>query len=340
MTDRPRAPVGAQSYDKRAGTSSSARRPAGPRAVRLGLVGAGPWGQKLIAALKRLPGVELCAVASRNPATRSLIPKDCAVTADWQALARDPEIEGVVIASPPALHAEMALDCLAAGKAVFVEKPLALDAATAEAVLLAAEKAGVVAMTNHVHLFHPAYAELKRRLPALAPIHGVRTRGGRFGPFRAEVPVLWDWGPHDAAYALDLLGLEPRRVRAEARETRRTPEGMGETLALRLVYEDGAAAELEFGNLYQSPVREVIVRCDACDLVLDENSATPLVRLPRSEKAETIAVASESPLERALATFADKIRAGRPDIAELVLGVAVTKVLARAERALALGRPA
>ena len=324
---------------------------ASPRAVRLGLVGAGPWGQKLIAALARLPAVELRAVASRNPATRSLIPEDCAVTADWRALARDPEIEGVVIATPPALHPEMALEFLAAGKAVFVEKPLALDAPSAEAVLARAKEAGVAAMTNHIHLFHPAYAELKRQLPAFGPVHGMRTRGGRRGPFRPEVPVLWDWGPHDVAFALDLLGLEPRRVRAEARETRPTPEGLGETLALSLVYDDGATAELEFGNLYDSPVRELIVRCDACDLVLDENSPTPLVRLPRREteaclpeenaaegKAETIPVASEPPLERTLAAFADKIRAGRPDTVQLVLGVAVTKVLARAERALALGR--
>ncbi|MCC7016460.1 MAG: Gfo/Idh/MocA family oxidoreductase [Rhodospirillales bacterium] len=324
-----------------------------PRPVRLGLAGAGPWGQKLIAALARLPAVELRAVASRNPDIRSRLPKDCAVTEDWRALARDPEIEGVVIATPPALHAEMTLEVLAAGKAVFVEKPLALDAASAEAVLARAERAGVAAMTNHVHLFHPAYAELKRQLAAVGPIHGLRSRGGRRGPFRAEVPVLWDWGPHDVAFALDLLGLEPRRVRAEARERRRVPEGAGETLALRLLYDDGAAAELEFGNLYDSPVRELIVRCEACDLVLDENSETPLVRLPRREtegclpeenaaegQAEAIPVSSEPPLERALATFADKIRAGRPDIVQLVLGVAVTKVLARAMSALAPGKPA
>ncbi|MSO85838.1 MAG: Gfo/Idh/MocA family oxidoreductase [Rhodospirillales bacterium] len=323
------------------------------RVIRLGLAGAGPWGQKLIAAIARIPAIELCAVASRNPATRSLVPKDCTVTADWRALARDLEIEGVVIATPPALHAEMALEFLAAGKAVFVEKPLALDASSAEAVLARANEAGVVAMTDHVHLFHPAYAELKRQLPAFGPIHGLRTRGGRRGPFRAAVPVLWDCGPHDVAYALDLLGLEPRRVRAEAREKRPTPEGLGETLALSLLYDDGATADLEFGNLYDSPVRELIVRCDACDLALDEHSSAPLVRLPRRETeaclpeetaaegaSGTIPVAAAPPLERALAAFADKIRAGRPDSAGLVLGVAVTKVLARAEHALALGRPA
>ena len=321
--------------------------------VRLGLAGAGPWGRKLIAAIGRVPALELVAVASRNPATRSVVPKNCAVVEDWRALAGNRAIEGILIATPPALHAEMALAYLAAGKAVLVEKPLALDPASAESVFVAAKNAGAVAMTNHVHLFHPAYVELKRRLPEFAPIHGLRTRSGRQGPFRADVPVLWDWGPHDVAFALDLLGLEPDRVRAEARERRTTPEGPGETLALRLGYHDGPSAELEFGNLFDSPVRELIVRCDSCDLVLDENAAPALVRLPRREtesclpdenaaegKAEAIPVAAEPPLERVLNAFAQKIRAGKPDAVELLLGVAVTKVLARAERALALGRPA
>lgn len=323
------------------------------RVVRLGLVGAGAWGRKLIAAIGRRPGIDLRAVASRNPATRSLVPEKCAIHEDWRALTRDAAIEGVVIATPPALHAEIAIACLAAGKAVLVEKPLALDAASAESVLAQANKAGVVAMTDHVHLFHPAYDELKRRLPALSPVHGLRARGGRRGPFRAEVSVLWDWGPHDVAYALDLLGLEPKRVRAEVRQRRSMPEGAGEILALRLHYDDGATAELEFGNLYDSPVRELIVRCEDSDIVLDEYAETPLVRLPRREtegclpeenaaegRAKIIPVVGGPPLDRALAAFADRIRAGRPDVVHLILGAAVTKVLARAENALKLGKPA
>ena len=309
--------------------------------LRLGLVGRGPWGQKIAAALKTLPGVELAGIAGR---------------ADWPALVADPTVAGIIVAAPPAAHAEIALVAIKAGKAVFIEKPLALDVVQAEAILAEAEKAGVGAMVDHVHLFHPAYGELKRQLAAESPVHMVRGRGGRRGPFRADAPVLWDWGPHDVAYALDLLGPTPERVTAFIGKRAETPEGMGEIVALSLVYADGGRAELEFGNLYDSPVRELIVQCAECDLVVDEKSKKPLVRLPRRETesclpeenaaegaSRLIPVGTDSPLTVALTAFADSIRAGRggrAEVSSLALGVAVVRVLARAERALATGNPA
>ncbi len=306
--------------------------------IRLGLVGKGPWGQKIAAALKALAGVELAGVAGR---------------ADWPALAADPTVVGIIVAVPPDAHAEIALAAIKARKAVFIEKPLALDVAQAEAILAAAKKAGTIAMVDHVHLFHPAYGELKRQLAAEGPVHMVRGRGGRMGPFRADAPVLWDWGPHDVAYALDLLGFEPERVTASFRERKRMPEGRGETVALSLLYADGARADMEFGNIYETPVRELIVQCAECDLVVDETSKTPLARLPRRETesclpeenategaTRPIPVGTDSPLTVALTAFADSIRAGRAEVSSLALGVAVVRVLTRAERALATGNPA
>lgn len=308
--------------------------------VRLGIVGAGPWGRKIAATVEALPDAALAGVAGR---------------ADWRALVADPSIAGIVVATPPATHAAIARAVLAAGKAAFIEKPLALAVADAEAIRAAANEAGVAVLVDHVHLFHPAYAELKRQLAAEAPIHMIRARGGHRGPFRADAPVLWDWGAHDVAYALDLLGPEPEDVGAEVRERRKAPQGQGEgeIVALSLAYADGGRAELEFGNLYEAPVRELIVQCRDCDLVLDEKAASPLVRLPRRETesclpeenaaegaAEVIATGTDSPLAVALRTFAEMIRARRAETASLALGVAVTKVLARAERALGTKAPA
>ncbi|MBM3564786.1 MAG: Gfo/Idh/MocA family oxidoreductase [Alphaproteobacteria bacterium] len=314
-------------------------RPADPRPdpVRLGLVGRGDWGGKIAATLKTIPGVELAFVAGRG---------------DWREKIAE-NVSGVIIAAPPASHAEIALAALARGRAVFIEKPLALKDGDARAILAAAKKAGVPAMVNHVHLFHPAYAELKRQLAAEGPVHMVRGRGGRMGPFRKGVSVLWDWGPHDAAYALDLLGPEPGAVTAAVRARKKTPRETGEIVALSLDYGDDGRAELEFGNIFEKPVRELIVQCADCDLVLDEKSKTPLLRLPRREtesclaeenaaegRAKVIPAGTERPLTVALETFAGLIRARSRDISSLVLGAAVTKVLARAEASLKTGKPA
>jgi predicted dehydrogenase len=64
-------------------------------------------------------------------------------TGDWRRLVADPEVDIVDICSPNYLHREMALAAIAAGKHVWCEKPLALDADEAREVAEAAARAGV-----------------------------------------------------------------------------------------------------------------------------------------------------------------------------------------------------
>ncbi len=75
----------------------------------------------------------------------------------WEKAVRRPDVDLVVIATPPDLHREVALAAIGAGKHVFCEKPLARSAGEAEEMCRAAEKAGVV----HVVGFN------LRRAPAL-----------------------------------------------------------------------------------------------------------------------------------------------------------------------------
>ena len=74
---------------------------------------------------------------------------------DWRALVADPSVDVVAITTPNFLHQEMALAAIAAGKHVYCEKPLALDAAGAQAVAEAAEAVGV---TTLIGPDHPPYA--------------------------------------------------------------------------------------------------------------------------------------------------------------------------------------
>lgn len=77
---------------------------------------------------------------------------------DWRALVRDPDVEIVHIATPPDLHAEMAIAALQAGKHAFVEKPFATTVPDGEAILAAARAAGKMVGINYVMRYDALYA--------------------------------------------------------------------------------------------------------------------------------------------------------------------------------------
>ena len=133
--------------------------------VRLGLIGAGHWGRVYIRTLAAVEGVRLSRVASRNPGTAQLVPAGCAVDLEWRKILDHRQIDGVIVASPPAMHAEMIRAAVEAGLPVLVEKPLTLDLAAARAVRSTVERHGGFVMVGHTHLFHPAYRKLKELAP-------------------------------------------------------------------------------------------------------------------------------------------------------------------------------
>ncbi len=83
-------------------------------------------------------------------------------TADWRELVRDPAVGVVSITSPNALHKEMALAALAAGKHVWCEKPLAVGAADAAELAAAARAAGTVTLVGYNYLRSPALQYVRR----------------------------------------------------------------------------------------------------------------------------------------------------------------------------------
>ena len=98
---------------------------------RLGFVGVGWIGRKRLDAVSESGVAEVAALA--DPAVRGALPSLDELL--------DEELDGVVIATPNALHSEQAIAAIERGLAVFCQKPLALDAATAARVVDAARTA-------------------------------------------------------------------------------------------------------------------------------------------------------------------------------------------------------
>jgi UDP-2-acetamido-3-amino-2,3-dideoxy-glucuronate N-acetyltransferase len=131
------------------------------RAPRIGVIGAGYWGANLIRNCRQL-GV-LAAVCDTDLRSLDEVRSKYSGTAlfcDAQAMLDHAKLDAVVIAAPAPAHAKLALMAIAAGKHVFVEKPLALSVKDAQLVVDAAEQAGLTLFVGHVLLYHPAVRAL------------------------------------------------------------------------------------------------------------------------------------------------------------------------------------
>ncbi len=295
------------------------------RRLRLGLLGAGRWGRAYIKTLASLPDLALARVASRNPETPSLVPTDCLVSADWREVLAAGDLDGVIVASPPAFHVEMARAAVAAGLPSLVEKPLSLDAGEARGLLEYARKRKVLVLVEHTYLFHPAYEELKKLSRSLGGIRAIQTKSGGPGPFRPDVGPLWDYGAHDVALCLDLLGAKPATCSAELERR----AGPAENVRVALGFPGDVEARLHVGTLFEEKTRLVTVDCARGRLVMDFLGEPALVRDGRA-----LPVDQAPPLRRALQAFAAAVRASETEHPSLALGVEVVETLAACQETL------
>src|SRR2546422_1170686 len=137
--------------------------------VNVAILGAGFMGSADAANYRALEGrVCVKTVASRTleRAERVADAVGAEATTDLDAAIRDPEVDAVDICLPTLLHRDAAERAFAAGKHVFLEKPIALTTRDADAIIHAAKASGRLLMIGLVLRFWPEYVELQRLVAA------------------------------------------------------------------------------------------------------------------------------------------------------------------------------
>jgi predicted dehydrogenase len=191
-------------------------------AVRWGIVGSGGIASEFAEDLALLDDAQVVAVGSRDVGRASAFASVHGVQkayGSYEELVRDPDVDVVYVAVPHSEHLAAATLALRAGKPVLVEKPLALDAAGAEALASVAREVGLFAMEAMWTRFLPHMVEL-RRVIDIGDIGDIVTvvaeHGLRFdvGPeHRLLNPALGggallDLGVYAVSLCADLLGPE------------------------------------------------------------------------------------------------------------------------------------
>jgi len=271
-------------------------------------------------------------------------------------LLADPDVDAVVVATPAATHAQLAIDALDAGKHVFVEKPLALHVSDAERVVDAAQRAGRILMVGHLLRYHPAFVALQTLVAEgeLGRLRYIYSNRLNFGRFRRVENILWSFSPHDISMILSLVGSEPDEVSAVASSY--LQENVADVTTTHLSFPGGEGAHVFVSWLHPYKEQRLVVVGDQAMAVFDDglpwnqklrlyaHQVTWRDGMPEAFRADgrDLELTAEEPLARECRHFLDSITAGTPPLTDGEEGLRVLRVLEAAETSISarpLGTP-
>ena len=235
----------------------------------------------------------------------------------------DPGLDAVLIATPDALHADQALAAIAAGKHVFVEKPMVTSSADGRRVLEAAEAAGVTVGVAYHLRWHGGHRAMERLIS-----------GGALGALR-HMRVQWTWpAPDDSnwragsdvgrwwslagvgTHCLDMIRWFMVPGCGEVVEVRAVTSNAvwggprDETALVALTFESGATAEFCSSVQFESPSRVEVYGDQG--YVIGNHTLGPRGAGTVFTRAGMVPYVVQNPYVGELADFAAAVRNGRP----------------------------
>jgi UDP-2-acetamido-3-amino-2,3-dideoxy-glucuronate N-acetyltransferase len=318
---------------------------------RVAAVGCGYWGKNLVRNFHDLGA--LAAVVDSDARVSTEFSARFGVAArSWSEILADQQIDAVVVATPAATHARYCLEALAAGKHVFVEKPLALNVAEAEDMVARAEQSGRILMVGHLLQYHPAFLKLKEVVAdgRLGRIQYIYSNRLNLGKIRREENVFWSFAPHDISMILALADEMPERIFAiGACYLHKT---IADTTMTYLVFASGINAHIFVSWLHPFKEQKLILVGDRGMATFDDGQPWPrklclfphTIRwrsgLPEPEKAqaEPIALDEAEPLRLECQHFLGCLTNGARARTDGMEGLRVLRVLEASERSMASGQ--
>jgi phthalate 4,5-cis-dihydrodiol dehydrogenase len=223
--------------------------------IGIGIVGMGAAGWAFLPAIRASSHFRLAAVAEPDEEVRKTVAAETGAGAhsDLAGLLRQRDVAAVYIATPTELHPEHVAQAAAAGEHVLTEKPMAIRVAQAQAMVQAAERAGVVLQVGHSHSYDLPIARMREIVAsgALGRVRMIHTWNFTDWMARPRRPAEFDVEQgggvtyRQGAHQVDILRLIggglARSVRASMFDWHPTRRSIGaHTIMLQFV--DGAAA--------------------------------------------------------------------------------------------------
>lgn len=327
--------------------------------VRIALVGCGYWGPNLARNFSLVEQGELVLCADLDGKALARLQRQypqVEMTTDVAAALTRSDIDAVALATPARTHAALAQQALDAGKHVFVEKPLAMNVADAQAMVTLAATRQRTLMVGHIFEFHPAVRYIKTLLEGgeLGNLYYLYSTRVNLGRVQTDINALWSIAPHDVSIMLYLLNQLPVHVTARGRAF--LNGAVEDVVFVTLEFADGALGHIHASWLDPSKTRQLTVVGSRRMVVYDDVASEGKVKIydkgvyrreeagygefqvkvhsgdimiPRLEMTE--------PLRLECQHFVDCVRSGAPPLTDGRNGLRVVQVLQAAQASLESG---
>ncbi len=308
--------------------------------LNVAVVGNGYWGKNLVRNFFDLGA--LGTVCDESPLVEATVREkypELGFCRDFSEVLSDDNIHAVVLATPAALHFDMARRAIQAGKDVFVEKPLALSAVEGSELVDLAAKRRRILMVGHILQYHPAVRKLKELIDSgsLGRIAYVYSNRLNMGKIRTEENILWSFAPHDISVLLGLLGEEPESVTCDGGYY--LSNRVADVTLSQFAFASGVRAHIFVSWLHPFKEQRLIVVGSEKMAVFDDAASDKLVlyrhrvewkdRIPNAVKADAEAVVLETaePLRNECRHFLDCVVSRRSPLTDGREGLRVLRVL-------------
>lgn len=317
----------------------------------IAVIGSGGWGLNIIKNMAALGALfAVCDINKTNFGKIKNDYPDVVLTTNLKHILKNKDISGVVIATPPFTHFNLAKKTLQAGKNVLVEKPVTLKSKDAKFLAALSDKKNKIILIGHILLYHPAYGKLKELIEEnyLGEIYHMISKRLGFGKVRKNENVLWSLGVHDVAAALYLTGKKARSVNCAG--ICRIQKGVQDIVYADIEFEDGVTASINSSWLHPYKERKTIIIGSERSAVIDEldKDATlkiynqSVVKIPlkdlkeeyfpmNKEDAEVVKFEDTDMLREECIHFIDCISSGKKPKTDIKNGEEVIKILEKCE---------
>lgn len=250
--------------------------------TNVAVVGCGYWGPNLLRNLWSLPDCTVVAACDTDPKRlehMSRLYSGLHTTTQHSDLLNGSSLDAVFIATPVHTHAPIATEFLAAGKHVFVEKPLADSVDAGQKMVNLAKANARTLMVGHTFVYSQPVRRIKEIIDSgeIGEVLYISSRRLNLGLFQKDINVMWDLAPHDLSIVLYFLGMDPETVSCQGVD--HFNRGIEDVTSLSMMFPNGVFVNVQSSWLDPRKVREMTIVGSKKMIVYDDTEPLEKIRI-------------------------------------------------------------